>query len=395
MFGKATMIAAALLLVSGVQAQIVSPASGDIMLNVSRGDGTFQSRYVDTVKTGALQFLMFGQDPTPGSVTSPPTLRVQQRTLGPSIVCGALSGSTCDVVATAVSIGSSQINDATATGRALLTATDTATARSVISSPSVSDLTSGLSGKAATVHTHVSSDITDSTAFGRAILTAVDYAAQRSLLSVLTASEIASGYYPLSGNPSAFITSAALSPYLTSATAASTYATSASMTTALSAKADSSAMTTALAAKQNTLSLTTTGSGAATLVGSTLNIPTPIGPAARSFSNPARLLNTAFQISATRDASVVYTVDISVTSVLLAGASGRVYLEYADDSGFTTNVVTVNSSPNATGGVLNVTNLGGGNVSGWIPAGKYVRIRTQNVSQTPTFTFQGSQEVLQ
>lgn len=115
----------------------------------------------------------------------------------------------------------------------------------------------------------------------------------------------------------------------------------------------------------------------------------------RSFASPARSLNSAFQISATRDASVTYTVDISVTSLLLAGASGRVYLEYADDAGMTANVVTVNSSPNATGGVLNVTNLGSGNVSGWIPAGKYARIRTVNVSATPTFTFQGSQEVLQ
>lgn len=126
--------------------------------------------------------------------------------------------------------------------------------------------------------------------------------------------------------------------------------------------------------------------------GSLATFPTT---AARVFQNPARSLNSAFQISATRDAAVVYTVDISVTSLLLAGASGRVYLEYADDSGFTTNVVTVNSSPNATGGVLNVTNLGSGNVSGWIPAGKYARIRTQNVASTPTFLFQGSQEVLQ
>ncbi len=115
----------------------------------------------------------------------------------------------------------------------------------------------------------------------------------------------------------------------------------------------------------------------------------------RSFANPVRSLNAAFQISASRDAWAVYTVDISVTSLLLAGTSGRVYLEYADDSGMTTNLVTVNSSPNATGGVLNVTNLGSGNVTGFIPAGKYARIRTANVTGTPTYTFVGSQEVLQ
>lgn len=126
-----------------------------------------------------------------------------------------------------------------------------------------------------------------------------------------------------------------------------------------------------------------------------LNRPTiPAAPLARVFANPARSLNTAFQISTTRDAHVAYTVDISVTSLLLAGASGRVYLEYADDAAFTASVVTVNSSPNATGGVLNVTNLGTGNVVGIVPAGKYVRIRTANVTGTPTFTFGGSQEVL-
>lgn len=163
--------------------------------------------------------------------------------------------------------------------------------------------------------------------------------------------------YPLTGNPSGFITSSALGPYALS-TSLATVATSGSY---------------------NDLT----------------NKPTIPTIAARVFQNPTRSLNTAFQISTTRDAAVIYTVDISVTSLILAGQSGRVYLEYADDSGFTTNVVTVSSSPNATGGVLNVTNLGSGNVTGWIPAGKYARIRTANATGAPTYTFQSSQEVLQ
>ncbi len=128
--------------------------------------------------------------------------------------------------------------------------------------------------------------------------------------------------------------------------------------------------------------------------GSLATFPTIPSVPTRTFTNPARTLNTAFQISATQDAQVVYTVDISVTSLLLAGQSGRVILEYADNVGMTANVVTVSSSPNATGGVLNVTNLGSGNVTGVIPAGKYVRVRTQNVTGTPTFTLQSTQEVL-
>jgi len=118
-------------------------------------------------------------------------------------------------------------------------------------------------------------------------------------------------------------------------------------------------------------------------------------PPARTFQNPARTLNTAFQISTTKDANVYYSVEITVASALLGNVSGRVHLEYADDSGFTTNVVDVNSSPNGTSGVLNLTNLGPGNVAGWIPAGKYARMRTENVNGTPTFTFVRSQEMLQ
>ena len=72
-----------------------------------------------------------------------------------------------------------------------------------------------------------------------------------SYISGITSADVttALGYIPYSNsNPTGYITSSALGPYLTAATAASTY--------------------------QPTLSLTTTGtSGAATLVGSTLNIP--------------------------------------------------------------------------------------------------------------------------
>lgn len=173
------------------------------------------------------------------------------------------------------------------------------------------------------------------------------------------------------------------------ASALSGYVTSGFLTGTLANYVTSSALTTALATKFGVPSGTTSqyirGDG------SLATLPTV---PAKTFSNTTRTLNTAFQVSTTRDAFVTYTVDISVTSLVLAGTSGRVYLEYADDSGFTTNVVTVSSSPSATSGVLNVTNLGSGNVSGVIPAGKYVRIRTANVAGSPTFTYQGSQEVL-
>jgi hypothetical protein len=120
-------------------------------------------------------------------------------------------------------------------------------------------------------HTHLATDISDSTAAGRAVLTAPSAASARSTLGVLSTSEVAAAYYPLSGNPSAFltgitstqvtaalgftpynatnpasyITASALSPYLTSTTAASTYATTTALTSGLAGKFNAPAGTTA------------------------------------------------------------------------------------------------------------------------------------------------------
>jgi hypothetical protein len=87
-------------------------------------------------------------------------------------------------------------------------------------------------------------------------------------------------------NDAGYITSSALSPYLTSATAASTYAT-----------------ITALNAKQNALTLTTTGtSGAATLSGSTLNIPQYSGGSATLYSTTGANTDGAMTQAATTTA---------------------------------------------------------------------------------------------
>lgn len=115
----------------------------------------------------------------------------------------------------------------------------------------------------------------------------------------------------------------------------------------------------------------------------------------RTFNNSvSRSLNSAFQASTTQDAIVSYTIDISVTSLLLAGTQGTLTLQYADDSGFTTNVKTVSGGTNSTGGVLNVTNVSTVSVNGVIPAGKYIKIVTANTIGTPTFTYRSGQEVL-
>ncbi len=57
-----------------------------------------------------------------------------------------------------------------------------------IAQSSVTNLTSDLSGKAATVHTHTATDVSDSTATGRSVLTAADAAAARTAIGAGTSS---------------------------------------------------------------------------------------------------------------------------------------------------------------------------------------------------------------
>lgn len=123
-----------------------------------------------------------------------------------------------------------------------------------------------------------------------------------------------------------------------------------------------------------------------------------IGLRARSFSYLTPTLNSAAQLSATRDAFVSYAVDIAVTISLTAGATGTVFLEIADDSGFTTNVQELARFVNGNTGTLtiglNLTQNLTGTLTGIVPAGKYRRLRTANTVGTPTFTARPSQEVL-
>lgn len=117
-----------------------------------------------------------------------------------------------------------------------------------------------------------------------------------------------------------------------------------------------------------------------------------------SFANPSRSLNSAFQVSTNRDSIVNYTVDIAATLSLTTGQAGTVSLKYADDSGMTTNVVTVQSSVNGNAGTLAIglglTQTATAALGGVIPAGKYVKLVTTNTVGTPTFTMRAAQEVL-
>lgn len=119
---------------------------------------------------------------------------------------------------------------------------------------------------------------------------------------------------------------------------------------------------------------------------------------ARTYSAASRSLNSAFLISSTRECLVNYSIDIAATLSLITGETGTVILEYADNSGMSTNVVEVCRAVNGNTGTLaiglNLTQNSTGQISGLIPAGKYVRIRTVNTTGTPTFNYRSGQEVL-
>lgn len=124
-------------------------------------------------------------------------------------------------------------------------------------------------------------------------------------------------------------------------------------------------------------------------------IPTVTPPAQ---SQPARTLNSIFQISATRPAIVTYSIQITVTASIAGGQNGDIILEIASNAGFTTNVQTLAIGGNgqtytlaiALQGVQPTTN----NLTGFVPAGYYVRLRTVNNTGTPAYLMRAQQEAL-
>lgn len=128
-----------------------------------------------------------------------------------------------------------------------------------------------------------------------------------------------------------------------------------------------------------------------------INKPVIATSTVKTFSNPARSLNTCFQISTSTDALVTYSVDIAATLSLTSGQSGTVFLEYSDNSTCTTNTVEVARATNGNTGTLtaglNLTQTMSANVGGIIPSSKYARLRTANGSGTPVFNFRSGQEV--
>lgn len=124
-------------------------------------------------------------------------------------------------------------------------------------------------------------------------------------------------------------------------------------------------------------------------------IPTVLAP---SQAAATRAFDTAFQVSTTRNARVDYSATIASTLTLTGGAEGAVILEIASNSGFSSNVQELARVTNGNSGALTVglslTQRIGGNMSGFVPAGYWVRLRRATASGTPVYTYNSGQEVL-
>lgn len=120
--------------------------------------------------------------------------------------------------------------------------------------------------------------------------------------------------------------------------------------------------------------------------------------ASHSFITTAAAAN-GFQLSTTRDAAVSYGVQISTTATIGGNASGYVVLEIAATNSTTAadwkEISRITNSQTITLALaLQSVQISGGALQGMIPAGYYARLRTVNVSGTPTYTFNSGQEVL-
>lgn len=116
----------------------------------------------------------------------------------------------------------------------------------------------------------------------------------------------------------------------------------------------------------------------------------------RSQSSASRTLNSAFQISTTRDAMVSYSVEIGTTASLSGGQTGTVFLEIANDAAFTSGVQElarfVNGNSVSLAIAVTVNQNICGVLAGYVPAGKYARLRTANTVGTPSFNYRSGQE---
>lgn len=117
-----------------------------------------------------------------------------------------------------------------------------------------------------------------------------------------------------------------------------------------------------------------------------------------SQSTASRSLNSIFRPSTTRNSFVTYSVRINCTASLSGGQEGQVHLEISSTSDFSSDVTNIATIGNRNAVSLAIALTANQdviqNIVGTIPSGYYVRLRTQQVTGSPTFSYVRGQESL-
>jgi hypothetical protein len=120
-----------------------------------------------------------------------------------------------------------------------------------------------------------------------------------------------------------------------------------------------------------------------------ISIPVVIAANGRDF-------NQAYQISSTNQARISVSVQIACGLSLSAGQSGTITLEISANgtSGwiYAGHVAASNTGILTLG--LSTSQISGGQLIQELPAGYYWRLSTNNISGTPTYTFNGGNEII-
>lgn len=118
-----------------------------------------------------------------------------------------------------------------------------------------------------------------------------------------------------------------------------------------------------------------------------------------SHSTVSSTSSTGFQISTTKKAMVIYSVKISTSSTIAGSSEGKVYLETAATNSTTpsdwTSISKISNGQSLSLALaLRIVQPITEPLMGMIPVGNYVRIRSNNISGTPTYTYITGQEIL-